>query len=162
MSSLALNTFRDGASPASLGILFQCLITLIINNFLLVSNLNLPFFSLKLLSLVLSLQDLVKCYSPSLHHFGNFLSFNYCMLTSRCLVSRVSVHNKFWKRQTLLRETPVGQLKSETPEIISTAWKILILDYPLSSSNLLPLFFLFFLMRHTASKWLELSTVVNH
>ena len=40
-SSLALNASRDGASTASLGNLFQCVTTLCVKNFLLISNLNL-------------------------------------------------------------------------------------------------------------------------
>jgi len=46
-SNQALNTSRDRASIASLANLFQCLITLIINNLFLISNLNLLSFSLK-------------------------------------------------------------------------------------------------------------------
>ncbi|KAK4831170.1 hypothetical protein QYF61_015640 [Mycteria americana] len=64
-SNLALNTSRDGASTASLGNLFQCLATLIVKNFFLISNLNLPSFSLKPLPLVLSLQALVKSPPPA-------------------------------------------------------------------------------------------------
>jgi len=45
--------------PVSLGNLFQWLTTLTVKNFFLTSNLNLPSFCLKLLSLVLSLQALV-------------------------------------------------------------------------------------------------------
>ena len=41
-SSLALNASRDGASTTSLGNLFQCVTTLFVKNFLLISNLNLP------------------------------------------------------------------------------------------------------------------------
>ena len=41
-SSLALNVSRDGASTTSLGNLFQCVTTLCVKNFLLISNLNLP------------------------------------------------------------------------------------------------------------------------
>jgi len=40
-SSLALNASRDGASTTSLGNLFQCITTLWVKNFLLISNLNL-------------------------------------------------------------------------------------------------------------------------
>jgi len=40
-SSLALNASRDGASTASLGNLFQCVTTLWVKIFLLISNLNL-------------------------------------------------------------------------------------------------------------------------
>jgi len=39
-SSLALNASRDGASTASLGNLFQCVTTLWVKNFLLISSLN--------------------------------------------------------------------------------------------------------------------------
>jgi len=59
-SNLALNTAREGAATASLGNLGQCLTTLRVKNFFLVSNLNLPSFSLKPLPLVLSLHALVK------------------------------------------------------------------------------------------------------
>jgi len=46
-SNPALNTGREGAATASLGIPGQGLTTLRVKNFLLVSNLNLPSFSLK-------------------------------------------------------------------------------------------------------------------
>jgi len=52
-SSLALNASRDGASTTSLGNLFQCVTTLCVKNFLLISNLNLPCLSLKPFPLVL-------------------------------------------------------------------------------------------------------------
>ena len=65
LSSLASNTCRDGASTASLGNLFQCLSTLIGKNFFLISNLNPPSFSLKPLTLVLSLHYLTKSPSPA-------------------------------------------------------------------------------------------------
>ena len=45
-SNLALNTARDGASPASLDSLCQCLTTFTVKNFFLVSNLNLCSFVL--------------------------------------------------------------------------------------------------------------------
>jgi len=45
---------------------FQCLTTLITKNFFLISNLNLPSFSLKLLPLVILQQALIKSLSPSL------------------------------------------------------------------------------------------------
>ncbi|KAK4827563.1 hypothetical protein QYF61_019187 [Mycteria americana] len=48
------NTSRGGASTTSLDDLFQCLTTLIVKNLILISNLNLPTFSLKPLPLVLS------------------------------------------------------------------------------------------------------------
>jgi len=51
-SNLALNSSREGTATASLGSLFQCLITLIVKKLFLIPNLNLPFFSLKLSPLV--------------------------------------------------------------------------------------------------------------
>jgi len=62
----ALNTAREGAATASLGNLCQGLTTLIVKNFFLISNLNLPSFSLKPLSLVLSCHALVESPSPAL------------------------------------------------------------------------------------------------
>jgi len=59
-SNLALNTSGEGAATASPGNLFQCLTTLMVKNFFLISNLNLPSFSLEPLSLVLTLHTLVK------------------------------------------------------------------------------------------------------
>jgi len=64
-SNLALNADREGAVTASLENLCQCLITLRAKNFFLVSNLNLPSFSLKPSPLVLSLHALVKSPSPA-------------------------------------------------------------------------------------------------
>jgi len=65
LSSLALNTAREGAAPASQGNLCQGLTTLIRKNLFLISNLNLLSFSLKPSLLVLSLQALVKSSSPA-------------------------------------------------------------------------------------------------
>ena len=56
---------RSGASTTSLGNLFQCLTTLRVKTFFLMSNLNLPSFSLNSLPLVLSLYALVKSPSPA-------------------------------------------------------------------------------------------------
>jgi len=67
---MALNTCREGASTASLGNLFQCFTALIVNNFFLISSLNLPSFSLKPLLPVLSLHALVKSPSPALNPFS--------------------------------------------------------------------------------------------
>ena len=64
-SFLTLNASRDGASTTSLGNLFQCVTTLCVKNFLLISNLNLHCLSLKTFPLVLSLSTLVNSYSPS-------------------------------------------------------------------------------------------------
>ncbi|KAK4829425.1 hypothetical protein QYF61_004300 [Mycteria americana] len=60
LSNLTLNVSRDGASTTSLGNLCQCFTTLIITNVFLISSLNLPSFSIKPLSLVLSQQALLK------------------------------------------------------------------------------------------------------
>ena len=64
-SNLALNTAREGAATASLGNLCQGLTTLRVKDFFLLSNLNLPSFSLKPLPLVLPLNALVKSPSPA-------------------------------------------------------------------------------------------------
>ena len=65
-SNLALNTAREGAATASLGNLGQCFTTLMVKNFFLISNLNLPSFSSKPSPLVLSLHPLVRSPSPAL------------------------------------------------------------------------------------------------
>jgi len=57
-SNPALDTAREGAATASLGNLGQGLTTLMGKNFFLISTLNLPSFSLKLLPLVLSVPQL--------------------------------------------------------------------------------------------------------
>ena len=60
--SLTLKVFRDGASTISLGNMFQCLTTIILKHFFLISNLD-PFsFSLKAFPLALSQQALLKIY----------------------------------------------------------------------------------------------------
>jgi len=64
-SNLALSSAREGAATSSLGNLCQCFTTLMVKNFSLISNLNLPSFSLQPFLLVLSLQALVKSPSPS-------------------------------------------------------------------------------------------------
>ncbi|KAK4806804.1 hypothetical protein QYF61_005600 [Mycteria americana] len=63
LSNLTLNTSNDGASTMSLDNLFQCLTTLIVKNFFLMSILNLPSFNLKQLPVVLSLQALAKSWN---------------------------------------------------------------------------------------------------
>jgi len=64
-SNLALNPAREGTATASLGNLGQGLTTLMGKNFILISHLNLPSFSLELFPLVLPLHTLVKSPSPS-------------------------------------------------------------------------------------------------
>jgi len=51
-SNLALNPAREGAATASLGTLGQGLTTVVVKNFFLISNLNLPSFILEPLPLV--------------------------------------------------------------------------------------------------------------
>ena len=57
-SSLAFNASSNRASTTSLSNLFQCMTTLWVKNFLLISNVNLPCLSLKPFPLVLSLSTL--------------------------------------------------------------------------------------------------------
>ena len=64
-SSLTLSISKDGASTASLGNLCQCLTTLTVKNFFLISNLILPFFLGKPFPLVLSPETLLKSLSPT-------------------------------------------------------------------------------------------------
>ena len=64
-SSLTLSVSRNGASTTSLGNLCQCLTTLTVKNFYLISNLNLPSLSLEPFLLVLSQQTLLKSLSLS-------------------------------------------------------------------------------------------------
>ena len=64
-SSVVLNASSDGTSTTSLGNLFQCITTLWVKNFLLISNLNLPCLSLRPFPLVLSLSTLVNSHNPS-------------------------------------------------------------------------------------------------
>jgi len=58
------STLPGKGLPQLLWSLFQCLITLIVKNFFLISNLNLPPFILKPLPLVLSLYALVLLQVP--------------------------------------------------------------------------------------------------
>ena len=64
-SSLALNDTRDGAPTALLGSLFQCLTTLTVKNFFLISSLNLPSSGLKPFPLILLLPALIESPSPA-------------------------------------------------------------------------------------------------
>ena len=63
---LGIDHARKGASTTSLCNLFQCLTTLTVKNFFLISNLNPPSFSLKPSPLVLSLHALEKFFSSFL------------------------------------------------------------------------------------------------
>jgi len=64
-SSLTLDICRNGTSTTSAGNPSQYLTVLITKTFFLISNLNLLSFSLKLRSLALSEQGLLKSLSPS-------------------------------------------------------------------------------------------------
>ena len=64
-SSLALNASRDGASTTSFSNLFQCVNTLCVKTFLLISKLNLLCLSLRPFLLVLSLSTLINSHFPS-------------------------------------------------------------------------------------------------
>ena len=57
---------RMGHPPPLWATCFQCLTTITLKNFFLISSLNLPYFSLKSFTLVLSQYILLKCLSPSL------------------------------------------------------------------------------------------------
>ena len=61
----------------------QCVTTLCVKNFLLISNLNLPCLSLKPFPLVPSLSTLVNSYSPSCL----YATFKYWKATMRCPLS---------------------------------------------------------------------------
>jgi len=70
-SRLTLSVLRDGASTASLGNLCQCLTILIVRSIFLISNLDLPSFSLKSFPLVTTkkrkpTQNTPLCFFPSL------------------------------------------------------------------------------------------------
>jgi len=65
LSNLALNVSRDGAFTTSLDNPFQCFTTPMVKNFFLIASLNLPSFSFKPPSFVLSQQALLKSPSPS-------------------------------------------------------------------------------------------------
>ena len=78
-SSLALNASSDGTSTTSLGNLFQCITTLWVKNFLLISNLNRPCLSLRPSLLVLPLSTLKNSRSPS----SLYAPFKYWKATMR-------------------------------------------------------------------------------
>ena len=71
-STWLLNASRDGDPTASLGSLFQCLITLSVKKFFLISSLNLPWRNLRQFPLTLSLVTCKKgpTTAPFLRHAG--------------------------------------------------------------------------------------------
>ena len=78
-SSLALDAPSLDAFTTYLGNLFQCITTLWVKNFLLISNLNLPCPSWKPFPLVLSLSTLINSCSPSCL----YVPFKYWKATMR-------------------------------------------------------------------------------
>ena len=80
-SNLTLNVSRDGTSTTSLGNLFQCFTTLIVKYFFQIFSLNLPFFSLKPLSLVPSQQALYK-------HWKSLMPLKHMVKSSKLLFLR--------------------------------------------------------------------------
>jgi len=62
---LTLNVSKDEASTTSLGRLCQYFTTTLVKNVFFISDLNLPSFSLKPFSLILSRQTLLESLSPS-------------------------------------------------------------------------------------------------
>ncbi|NXD71520.1 TRPC1 protein, partial [Eolophus roseicapillus] len=83
LSNLALNTARDGAFTISLGSLFQWLTTLTVKNFLLISNLNFPCFSLNPLPLI---------YPTPISVFAFFITVSYSLkkFVGRVILSYVN------------------------------------------------------------------------
>ena len=100
-SNLALNSSREGAATASLGSLCQCLTTLMVKNFFLISHLNLPSFSLEPFPLVLSVAYAKQCltvqksFSSSTYCYSNSCDFVIIWILAKtgCLVS--SPKNQF-------------------------------------------------------------------
>ncbi|NXD64577.1 PCD23 protein, partial [Eolophus roseicapillus] len=82
-SSLALNTATDVAFTTSLGNLIQCLTTLTVRNFFLVSNLNFPCFSLYPLplDLLLGLGQQQDCLGAPAEFYLISLLFYFCVLS---------------------------------------------------------------------------------
>ena len=124
-SSLALNVSRDGASTASVGILFQCVTTLCVKNFLLISNLNLPCLSLRPFPLVLSLSTLVNSCSPScicslqVLEGHNEISPELSLFQAKRLEKRrlFSPMLKVWKREAIFPNSFVTQFLCPTNEM---------------------------------------------
>ena len=111
-SSLAFNAPRDGASTASLGNLFQCVTTLGVKSYLLISNLNLPCPSLKPFPLVLSLSTLVNSLSTSCL----YAPFKYWKATMRS--PQILLLSKQNKPSSLSLSS---QERCSSPQIISVA-----------------------------------------
>jgi len=102
-SNLALNPAREGAATASLGSLGQGPTTLMVKNFFLISNLNLPSFSLQPFPLVLSLRTLVQSPSPPFLQAPSGTG-SCSKLSSQCGSSTLSLRSCFPPPSSL----PVG------------------------------------------------------
>lgn len=113
-SSLALSASSDMASTASPGSFFQYLTTLFVKNFLLTPNLNLPSFSLKPLSLVLSISNCIKSLSPSClqdpyKYWKNTMKSAQKHLSKHCRVALCKgpqANSSFFKMLTYLFKYP--------------------------------------------------------
>jgi len=101
-SSLALNASRDGASTTSLGNLFQCDITLWVNNFLLTPNLNLP--------------SQFKTIPPFLLKTYTFLPINAYLRTWRDIFKILFKHNWFgvWTDEVNFKSSNLGKKNKQT------------------------------------------------
>jgi len=105
-SNLALNTSREEAATASLGNLCQCFTILMVKNFFLVSNLNLPSFSLQPFPLVLSVHTLVKSPSPSFL----YAPFRYWKAAIRSPRSLLLVFSLFYSHFSHDFHTPLNEV----------------------------------------------------
>ncbi|KFU85683.1 Zinc finger CCCH domain-containing protein 11A [Chaetura pelagica] len=132
-SNLPFNTARDGAATASLGNLFQCVTTLTVKNFLLMSYLNLSCSSSNLLPLILSLHTLVRSPSPAflepLQALEDFLVFSCPEAGKSVLPLRRNLAERLGKKMEILENAdkapkrekaakPAGEIHVKTLEEI--------------------------------------------
>ena len=99
-SSLALSTAREGAATVSLGSLGQGLTTLRVKNFFLISDLNLPSFSLKPSPLVLSLQAIQDYVSHDLKYFFDTNTYVLCLEASNKHFSLLYWKDAKWRTRS--------------------------------------------------------------
>ncbi|KAK4828289.1 hypothetical protein QYF61_024954 [Mycteria americana] len=125
MSTRPLNTSRDGDSTTSLGSLFQCLTTLLVKKFFLISNLNFPWCNLRPFPLVLSLVTWENPLQRKLNESRFTEKFKVDMEQQKC------VNPIGWKRP-LRSSSPTVNLTLPTPplhhvpkHLIQTSFKYL-------------------------------------
>jgi len=102
-STQFLNTSRDSDSTTSLGSLFQCLITRSVKAFFLIYNLNLPWWNLRPLPLILTLVTWEKRPTPTSLQppfrwkvlWDSFLNSS-AYTASACILRLVRISFKFW------------------------------------------------------------------